>query len=192
MLFILADRNKPRDADMIDRLVSAKISDAAADPALHDLVRRHMKNFPKTFQLTTLASVNGYPHYRQSDNFTATVGRHTVDSRWVVPYNAYLLRQYDAHINVEICASVKSIKYLFKYVYKGHDRANVELRQSARGEYDEISMFLDARYVSLSEAIWRLLEFRLHGQSHTIIRLPIHLPNFQSVFFIEGREQEAL
>ena len=53
-------------------------------------------------------------------------------------------------------------------------------------------MFLDARYVSPPEAVWRLHEFRLHGQSHTVVRLPIHLPNFQSVFFVEGREQEAL
>ena len=29
-----------------------------------------------------------------------------------------------AHLNVEYCASVKSVKYLFKYVYKGHNVAN--------------------------------------------------------------------
>ena len=213
MLFILADRDKPRDADAIDQIVSAEIPDAAADPVLHDLVRRHMihgpcgslnpaspcmvngdcqKLFPKEPRPSTLASVNGYPEYRRSGGRTANVGRHTVDSRWVVPYNAYLLRRYDAHINVEICASVKSVKYLFKYVYKGHDRANVELQQPAHDEYDEISQFLDARYVSPPEAVWRLFEFRLHNQSHTVFRLPIHLPNFQSVFFVEGREREAL
>lgn len=213
MLFILAHRDKPRDADVIDRIVSAEIPDSTTDSVLRELVRRHMihgpcgslnpaspcmadgqcqKDFPKAFQPSTLATVDGYPRYRRSERFTANVGQHIVDSRWVVPYNAYLLRRYDAHINVEVCASVKSVKYLFKYVYKGHDRANIELRQQARGEYDEISMFLDARYVSPPEAVWRLLEFRLHGQSHTIVRLPIHLPNFQSVFFVEGREQEAL
>jgi len=29
------------------------------------------------------------------------------------------------HINVEVCSSVKAAKYLFKYVYKGADRAGV-------------------------------------------------------------------
>ena len=46
-----------------------------------------------------------------------------MDNRWVVPYNPYLCTKYDAHINVEIATSVQSVKYLYKYIYKGHDRA---------------------------------------------------------------------
>ena len=49
------------------------------------------------------------------------------DNRWVVPYNAYLLLRYNAHINVEYCASVKAVKYLYKYIFKGHDRAVVAM-----------------------------------------------------------------
>ena len=41
-----------------------------------------------------------------------------VDNRFVVPYNPYLLEKYDAHMNVEICSSTTSVKYLYKYVYK--------------------------------------------------------------------------
>jgi hypothetical protein len=29
--------------------------------------------------------------------------------------------------NVEICCSIKSVKYLFKYIYKWHDRASYSL-----------------------------------------------------------------
>jgi len=50
-----------------------------------------------------------------------------IDSRWVVPYNAYLLLRYNTRINVEYCASVKAVKYLYKYIFKGHDRAVVPL-----------------------------------------------------------------
>jgi hypothetical protein len=45
------------------------------------------------------------------------------DNRWVVPYNPYLTMQYQCHINVEVCSSITTVKYLYKYVYKGHDRA---------------------------------------------------------------------
>ncbi|CAF4560566.1 unnamed protein product [Rotaria sp. Silwood2] len=108
--------------------------------------------------------------------------------------------KYDAHINVEVCATVKSIKYLFKYVYKGHDCANINLVRSAPDgvmssttlEWDEIKAHLDATYVSSPEAVWRLFEFSLHDISHSIIRLAIHLSNMQPIYFAEGNELDAL
>lgn len=48
-----------------------------------------------------------------------------------MPYNPYLSMRYNAHINVEMCASIASIKYLYKYVYKGGDRAVVTIGESA-------------------------------------------------------------
>jgi len=30
---------------------------------------------------------------------------------------------YQCHINVEVCSSITAVKYLYKYVYKGDDRA---------------------------------------------------------------------
>jgi hypothetical protein len=44
-------------------------------------------------------------------------------NRWVVPYNPYLTMRYQCHINVKVCSSITTVKYLYKYVYKGHDRA---------------------------------------------------------------------
>ena len=49
-----------------------------------------------------------------------------VDKRLVVPHNLYLATKYDCHFNIEI-SSVKAVKYLYKYIYKGSDRALAKL-----------------------------------------------------------------
>lgn len=40
------------------------------------------------------------------------------DNRYVVPYNPRLLLEFDSHINVEMCGTVRAVKYIFKYVFK--------------------------------------------------------------------------
>ena len=37
-----------------------------------------------------------------------------------------------------------------------------------------------------------MYEFEMYGISHTIVRLPIHLPNKKIVYFKEGNENEAI
>ena len=37
---------------------------------------------------------------------------HEIDNRWIVPYNKLLLRSMNCHCNVELCMSIKSIKYV--------------------------------------------------------------------------------
>ncbi|GBN05470.1 hypothetical protein AVEN_240461-1 [Araneus ventricosus] len=76
-------------------------------------------------------------------------------------------KKVNTHINVEVCASVKIVKYLYKYVYEGHDAASVGL-QTNDGllNNDGFLTFLDGRYVSAPEAMWRLNEFSLSEKSH--------------------------
>ena len=154
------------------------------------------KEFPKQFQMETEENVDGYPRYRRREGEGSTFTNQDgviIDHRWVVPYNPYLIMKYDAHINVEHCASIKSIKYLHKYVFKGSDMANIKiLDQNETRDYDEISQYVDGRYVSPHEACWRLLEFKMHDRSHHIERLAIHLPLQQWIQFEEGQEQEAI
>ena len=57
-------------------------------------------------------------------------GNQTVDNRFVVPYCPGLLCIFNCHINVEVVTSVKSVKYLYKYVYKGYDAANIIVEDS--------------------------------------------------------------
>ncbi len=95
-----------------------------------------------------------------------------------MPYNSYLLATYNCHINVEICASIKAIKYIHKYIYKGHDRATVEV-----GQQDEIKQYIDARYIGPVEACWHIMEFPMHEESPTVYRLTVCLPDEQTIFF---------
>ena len=96
------------------------------------------KSFPKEFVPETLMSNNGFPTYRRRDNGqTHPLKRNNkiyqVDNRWVVPYNPYLCLKYNSHINLEYCASIKSIKYLFKYVHKGFDCMGTETITGTQG-----------------------------------------------------------
>ena len=76
------------------------------------------------------------------------------------------------------------------YVYKSHDRATVTLSQANNNQEpdeaepkDEIKMYLDARYISASESIWRIFHYRMHNHTPNVQRLAVHLPNQQSVTF---------
>ncbi|OAD67772.1 hypothetical protein PHYBLDRAFT_151300 [Phycomyces blakesleeanus NRRL 1555(-)] len=48
---------------------------------------------------------------------------------------------------------------------------------------NEVNSFLDAYYVSASEACWRIFSFKLHKEYPTHQRLAIHLKDYQQVFF---------
>ncbi len=50
-------------------------------------------------------------------------------------------------------------------------------------ETDEIKKYLDYRYVSASEAAWRIFKFDMHERFPTVERLQYHLPNRQMVLF---------
>lgn len=146
------------------------------------------KGFPKAFQSETEVHDDEYPPYRRRDDGRQVAryvkGRDIVylDNRWVVPYNPYLSLKYDAHINVEVCATIQSVKYIHKYIYKGSDRAIVEF-SADNNEVDEIKQYLNARYIGLPEAIWRILSFDLHEEYPPVLALQIHLPNQQFVAF---------
>lgn len=142
------------------------------------------KRFPKAFSDHTVPSESGYPRYRRrNDPQTAFTKRLkgkdiSVDNRWVVPYNPYLTWRYKAHINVEICRGVDVVKYITKYVYKGPDRTTLQLHL-----HDEVYQYLESRYLGPSEAVWRLLSFRVHEEYPPVAPLAVHLPDMQPIYF---------
>ncbi|XP_031332288.1 uncharacterized protein LOC116164849 isoform X2 [Photinus pyralis] len=196
-----------RTPEDIDRFISAEIPDPRKEGHLYALVTSHMthscnpmclqegkcsKKYPKDFSENTREAINGYPIYRRRNNGREIwkSNNNLIDNRRIVPHNPYLLQRYNAHINVEICSSVKSIKYIYKYIYKGYDAGTLHFTTDSTSvalSHDEINTFITGRYVGAHEAIWRINEFEMHYQSHTIIKLECHLQNQQRIIFNEDQ-----
>ena len=72
-------------------------------------------------------------------------------------------------------------------VYKGHDKAVVSFVNNGnvqgKTSRDEINLFLDSRYITASEGLWRIYHYDMHSQYPSVIRLPIHLENNQKIVY---------
>ncbi|EPB66514.1 hypothetical protein ANCCEY_14396 [Ancylostoma ceylanicum] len=92
---------------------------------------------------------------------------------------------------------MQAVKYLYKYVYKGLDRAFLRLLQgNGILRLEEIcAAHLDARYVFATKAIYHIHMFECQFKSDTVYRrygLQVHFPDSQTVTFLPDEEKEAL
>ncbi|XP_075478977.1 uncharacterized protein LOC142519842 [Primulina tabacum] len=144
-------------------------------------------NSPERFDSYVVAELpdkDVFPRLRRNDGRSVEVQNCTMNSQWVVPYNPYLLYRYDCHINVEICSGLTTVKYLYKYIYKGLDKISVHLSPHSSNSFvDEIRAFQDARWVSAPESVWRIFEFDLNEISHAVINLHLHLLDKHMITF---------
>ncbi|GKD56607.1 helicase-like protein [Tanacetum coccineum] len=194
-LLILTSADKLAHPDHYDKVVCVEIPDPNKQPKLHQLVLKHMihgpcghlntqcpcmegepkkcrRNYPRQFQKTTQQGDDSYPLYRRRDNgIEVNVRNSVLDNRWVVPYNPKLLMMFNCHINVEVCSSIKLVKYVFKYIYKGHDKQVVNVDKDGEQVVNEIKRFQDARYVSPPEAMWRIYGFPLSNIYPSVMSL---------------------
>lgn len=147
------------------------------------------------FNPTTFFDDCGFPQYRRRKqrNIVKRKGVE-LDNQYVVPYNRDLLIRFHCHINLEVCNSSRSLKYLFKYCLKGHDTATMILKKKGINENgpsstvqkkdnNEIKQYLDGRYVCAVEAAWRLFGFDIHYRFPAVDRLPVHCPGEKNVTF---------
>ena len=202
----------------VDKIISAEIPCKQTDPDLFDVVMKNMvhgpcgilnrnspcmkdgictKKFPKQFTQVTKMSKDGYPLYQRKSPEDGGVeevikkGNEelVINNSWVVPYCPLLSKTFKAHINVELCSSVKSIKYICKYVNKGSDACIFDLENP--GKFDEVKQYQLGRYISSNEAVWRLLGFNIHERFPPVQHLSVHLEGDQRVFFQDGEENLA-
>src|SRR5713101_6951206 len=213
LLIFLKGPHKIHDAAHVNTLVSAQIPDPDLHPHLHSCVTKYMlhgphgapdhvkalcmqkdahqnwhctKHYPRDFCDQTHFGEEGYPVYARPNNgcsFSKQPGGHVYTNRDVVPHNPYLLAKYCCHLNLEISASVKAVKYIHKYIYKGPDHATVQI-----GHVDKIQDYVDAYYVGPTEACWHHFEFSMHQELPSVYHLPIHVQNEQQVFFQPGED----
>jgi hypothetical protein len=78
---------------------------------------------------------------------------------------------------VESVATFRTVKYCFKYIHKGPDRATLEY------EHDEIKEFIDGRYIGAPEGTWQILHFDVHKQVPSIQRLQVRNALFLRTIF---------
>ncbi|XP_076915496.1 uncharacterized protein LOC143574867 [Bidens hawaiensis] len=152
--------HNPKD---VDKFISAEIPNKDSDPDLYKLVSDHMIHGP------CAVDSNGFPVYKRRDNGQYVVKSDiTMDNRTVVPYNKTLLKNFQAHVNVEWCNQDGSIKYLFKYINKGPDRETISL------------------------AAWRIFGFDVHYRFPSVMRLAFHLPGEQQVIYGANEDIEGI
>ncbi|XP_062203849.1 uncharacterized protein LOC133906087 [Phragmites australis] len=212
-LLIMKSGYKLTCPEQYNTVISAELPTKERYPELHEMVVKHMmhgpcgslnpsnvcmKNqnrtcksyYPRQFTETTLQGKDSYPIYRRRDDGQKVhVRGHVLDNRWVVPYNPKLLRRYDCHINAEVCSSIKVVKYLYKYIYKGHDRASVSISDTdGNHEINEIDDYREARWVAPQEALWRIFAFDLSGISPPVLQLQLHLPGMHLVSYKDNAD----
>ncbi|GJZ51267.1 ATP-dependent DNA helicase PIF1 [Tanacetum coccineum] len=224
ILLWLEDHCKCKTPATIDDIISVELPSPTDDPDAYKTVTNYMlhgpcgkdarnaacttegkctKHFPKQFLAETFLDEEGYPHYRRRDNkVTFKKGKFTYDNKHVVPHNRYLLLKYKAHINVEWCNRSKAIKYLFKYLNKGPDRATIVIEENVKNgtavakekvlEIDEIKNYLNCRFLAPCEAVWRLFSFDIHYSYPTVMQLSFHLPNQNAITLRDSEQLPAL
>ncbi|XP_020081827.1 uncharacterized protein LOC109705509 [Ananas comosus] len=156
------------------------------------------KHFPKEFIDETNIDENGFAIYRRRNNGRFVKKNNVnLDNRYIVPHNLPLIVKYQAHINVEWCNKSRLIKYLFKYINKGSDRTRAVIEDNnvcnegssnkQNDQVDEIKKYLDCRYLSAYEAIWRLYQFDIQCREPTVEHLTVHLPMMNNVTYHESQ-----
>jgi hypothetical protein len=82
------------------------------------------------------------------------------------------------------------IKYLFKYIYEGSERAEVQI--SNGGTFNEVQNFLNTRYIGPTEACYQIMNHDLYTQSHSVQFLEVHLENKQTLNFEDSITAEQV
>ncbi len=193
ILIFFVEDYKPHTVEDVDRMINAELLNLETNRLAHETVSKCMMHGPcgaafpnapcmedgkctKQYPRKTMTNVNGYLIYRRK-NTKCTILVHGVelDNHWVVLHNVYLSTKYDVHINVEVCNNIRVVKYMFKYVYKGHDLTIVEIPchndNATKGMWSKPMKFLNILIVAM------YLHRKQLGTSSSLICMSSFLPS---------------
>ena len=174
---------------------------------------RCKQHYPKNFREDTLATETGMYSYgmRPENGRTSAVAEKDQerarklategkvhpscrDNRYVVSYNIVLLTQFMSHFNIEAVGSPVVIRYLFKYLFKDDEYANVSVsaKDGEKNKTDECMSYLTGIHIGSLEAIGYLLGTKMRYIDPSVTRLDVHLAGQQRLYYFPGKEAEAL
>ncbi|XP_058189402.1 uncharacterized protein LOC131306985 [Rhododendron vialii] len=179
LLLIMKRGHKLVTPNDFDQFISIEIPEEIKNPHLYAAVLKHMmhgpcgklnagnvcmkngkckNHYPKKFTQATTVATDGYLVYRRrNDGKQVRVRQQILDDRWVILYSPYLLAMLDCHSSpkANFLVVIKAVKYLYKYIYKGHDKIVFRIIAQRNNEtVDEIMQFQTARWVTPPEAMW--------------------------------------
>ena len=177
--------------DCIDNVVCAELPSKEDEPELYQLVNDFMRHrdthlqseysrcnkkgkciygFPQPVRPQTVVDEYGRVKYR----------RRSEQDAWITSYIPALLRLLQCHIHVDVCFTANVVLYLYKYLYKGPDTTKFNIIEGeAIPRRSEIDDYQNARYLSSTEAAWRILRYHITTNSPSVIAIGIHLPDQQ-------------
>ena len=145
------------------------------------------KKFQFPFRNETNINVWGYPQYqciKKSCMVVLHTNRFLVENQtkqYMAPYNRYLWHNWICVINIKASLTIAALKYLYKYIYKGHDFCDVCIREELH--HEEIDHYLRKRYITAMGATWSIFPFLMQHISHSAERLPVDRFGLQTVVF---------
>ncbi|KAE8184431.1 hypothetical protein CF328_g7858, partial [Tilletia controversa] len=182
----------------IDKIVSGEVPPETS-PRLRELVLKYMVH-PDTHIFNRDGTPNersrcqkdgkctfGFPQplsdltYVDPNTHRVIYRRRQEQDRMIAQYCPDLLLLWEGHCHIDLAMSAHTFVYMFKYISKGPDYAHYRIRpdgenepsveQAAQAAADD---YIQARYLSATEATWRIFGLHLTSGTPTVIRLGVH------------------
>ena len=212
ILAICNPASKPQGPEDYDKIVCAEIPHSKTHPSLHAVVTKFLmhrpcgvanpkspcmidgkcsKNFQRTMSMKHMQvkmDIHTIRGETQIDVLTSQVSCWITNMLFHITHTSQqnimptpMLRYAVVCSHASICTSMST---------KGPDMASVALEPSEKG--DEIKKFVNSRFITASQSMWRFFKFDAHGRYPSVQCLAVHKEDRQTVVFKEDRPLEGL
>ena len=131
--------------------------------------------FPHPITPETWIDDEGRVHYKRPDE----------EDRWIASHIPEIIDELDCHVHVDVVFTVMVFMYLYKYLFKGPDHTFFRIQHESE-RIDEITDYVNGRYLSSPEAAWRILGFDITSKEPSVDCLPVHLSGQNTPQFAGG------